>query len=260
MILAIDAGNTIVEIGVLPVVQNHLEIIASARFFTKMEITSDEFAVFILNFLKIHDIQPQQIKSLIYSSVVPPLDNMIYRMFADYFNGPIMQVTEKTKLNVRNCYQNPSEVGSDRLVGACYAAYHYKNQNAIVVDLGTATTICAIKSNGDYLGGIICSGMATSVNALTKKEAKLPAIRIIKKDKILGDNTIQALESGIYFSTLYALKGMIKKLAEEVGFSQYVTIGAGGFANIFVEDNIFDVIEDKMLLKGLKIIADINQS
>lgn len=257
MILALDIGNTNIEIGILSDKEGSFDLITSFRFFSRINITEDEIGIFLLNCLSIKNISNLDINGMIYSSVVPNLDSKVEKMFNKYFKGKIIEVNEKTKLGIINRYKNPKEVGSDRLVNAT-AVYHLYKKNAIVVDMGTATTICAITEKGEYLGGTIFPGIQTSANALREKTARLPAINIQKKDKILQEDTASAIESGIFFSNFFALKGMIELLAKEVNFKEYLIVGTGGYTFIFKDAGIFDIYDEHLTLKGLKIIRDLN--
>jgi type III pantothenate kinase len=259
MILGLDVGNTNIEIGLLKEEIDDLTILDSVRYFTRIKITSDELGLFILNFLNSKSIDRKNIKSMIFSSVVPPLNGKVRQMYEEYFSGKIIEVSEKTNLGITNCYKNPREVGSDRLVNAC-AVHKLFRKNSIITDMGTATTLCVQKDNGDYLGGAIFPGIFTATQALTEKASRLPAINIQKKDILLTDDTASAIESGVYYSNYYALKGMIEKLSAEVGFKEYISIGTGGYIRIFKEDHLFDIIDYSLTLKGLKIIYDLNKS
>ncbi|OHD17060.1 MAG: hypothetical protein A2086_06155 [Spirochaetes bacterium GWD1_27_9] len=258
MILALDVGNTNIEIGVLFNEPANYQVNHSIRFFTRLNITSDELALFILNFLKIKEINPKQIKSMIFSSVVPPLNGRIKDMFCDYFNSDIIEVNDKIDIGIVNCYKNPKEVGSDRLVNAS-GIYKLYKKNAIIVDMGTATTLDVLTNDGKYIGGAIVPGILTATQALTEKASRLPAISIQKKEYLLTDNTAESIEAGVYFSNYYAMTGMIQKLAQEVGFKDYLKVGTGGFSRIFAYDNIFDIIDYSLSLKGLKVIYDLNK-
>jgi len=257
LILAIDIGNTNIEIGVLPIKKNDFNLIATCRYFTGLEVTSDQVALFILNFLSQKNIDSSKIIKLIFSSVVPPLNNIFRKMYIDYFSGEIIEVNEQIELGITNCYKNPKELGSDRLVNAT-AAYKLFNKNCIIVDMGTATTLCAVTDDGKYLGGAIFPGITTSTQALTSNAARLPSIKIQKKRQLLSEDTASAIESGVYFSNYYAIKGMIRQLADEIGFKNYITIGTGGYITLFKDDKIFDIIDSILTLKGLKIILDLN--
>lgn len=257
MILAFDVGNTNIVIGILYKEKNNFSIKAKVRFYTRTEITSDELGIFLLNFLAGYGVDKKEIKTLVFSSVVPPLDGLIKRMFQDYFGRPVLEVASGLNLGFVNRYKNPLETGSDRLVNAAYVNHFYK-KNAVIVDFGTATTFCVLTEQGEYLGGPIIPGITTSLNALIGGARKLPPVRVIRKEKIVTDNTVDALESGIYFSNYYAVRGMVGSMAEEAGFEDYVTIATGGLAGVFKESGLFDYIEENMAFKGLKVIFDLN--
>ncbi|MBN2546112.1 MAG: type III pantothenate kinase [Spirochaetes bacterium] len=257
MILAFDIGNTNIEIGVLPYKKDDFNIIASARYYTRLDVTSDQMALFVFNFLSANNIDRKIIKKMIFSSVVPPLNNLFIDMFKDYFSNDYIEVNEKTKLTITNCYKNPREVGSDRLVNA-QAVYHLYKKDSIIVDMGTATTLCVLTRDGKYLGGTIVPGITTSVSALINKAARLPSIKVQKQDTLLAEDTTSAIESGVYFSNYYAVKGMIGKLVDEVKFKNFITIGTGGSAKLFADTDLFNYNEPILTLKGLKIILDLN--
>jgi len=257
MILGLDIGNTNIEIGVLSEKKNDLTVKASARFFTRNSLTSDELGFFILAFLDYHRIKKSSIKKAIYSSVVPPLNWSINKMCGDYFTKEIIEVGSNTEMGIKNCYKNPGEVGSDRLVNAACVHHLYK-KNSIIVDMGTATTFCAVTKEGRYLGGAIMPGLMTSAEALTSKAAKLPAINIGRRTAILAENTVEAIEAGVYFSNLYSIRGIIEKLAGEAGFEDFIKAGTGGYMQIFKKEIHFDYLDSSLTLKGLKIIADMN--
>lgn len=258
MILAMDAGNTNLEIGLIPDEKGKCEIINSVRFYTKSQTTLDELGFFIINFLNFNKIDFHDIKAVIFSSVVPQLTNTIVKMCEKYFSGTILEVTSKLDLGIVNDYKHPEEVGADRLVNASYI-YHKYRKNAVIVDMGTATTLCVLTADGRYKGGVIVPGIQTSQKALVTNAAKLPAFRIVRPEKILSDTTTEALESGLYFSNFYALKGMLARLAEESGFSDYITVATGGYAEIFFNNGLFDYFEGDLALRGLKVIADRNR-
>jgi type III pantothenate kinase len=258
VLLALDIGNTNIEIGILSDSPGDTGVIAAVRFFTRINITSDELGLFILNFLYTKNIDAKAVKSMIFSSVVPPLNGKIRMMYEEYFSGEIYEVDDSIETGIRNCYKNPREVGSDRLVNAA-AVFKIYGKDSIIVDMGTATTLCVLKENGDYLGGTIMPGIITAAQALTEKASRLPAVNIRKKEQLLTDDTASAIESGVYYSNYFALKGMIGKLAEEVGFKEYLSIGTGGYVRIFKDDGIFGAIDYSLSLKGLKIIHDLNR-
>ncbi|HBD94095.1 MAG: hypothetical protein A2015_08510 [Spirochaetes bacterium GWF1_31_7] len=257
MILVLDVGNTNIEFGLFHNQKGDFTILSSARYFTKINITSDELGFFALRFLEVNGFTRKDINRLVYSSVVPQLNNKIESLFTTYFSGTIVKVSSDIHLGIKNKYKNPAEVGSDRLVNASLVYHEYK-KNAVIVDMGTATTVCGLNADGDYLGGVIIPGVLTASQALFDKAAKLPAVSISYKDKVLSDNTIGAIESGIYFSNFYALQGIMKKLIAELQFDNCLKIATGGYSSIFQKDGLFDIVDDGLSIKGLKHISDIN--
>lgn len=257
MILVLDAGNTNIEFGLFNDEKSDYKVLSSARYFTKLHITSDELGFFVMNFLEVNGFSRHDVTSMIYSSVVPQLNNKIDDFFKKYFSGNLMRVSSSLNLGIINKYRNPNEVGSDRLVNASIAFNTYKN-DVIIVDMGTATTVCAVNKNGEYLGGVIIPGVQTASQALFDKAAKLPAVSIGYKENVLSDNTVGAIESGIYYSNFYAIKGIMQKLSEELKFEKPLKIGTGGYSKIFEKDGLFHITDDMLAIKGLKFIADMN--
>jgi len=256
VVLVVDAGNTNLEIGLVSDKKNDFTNILSFRYYTRTNITADEFALFILSFLKLNNIDSDRIKRLVYSSVVPPLNGIICEAFIKYFNKPVIEINHLTKLPINNRYKNPEEVGADRLVNAV-AVHKLYNRNSIIVDMGTATTVCSLTEGGDYLGGVIIPGIKTATDALTSKAARLPAINISHKEQLIQAGTAGAIESGVYFSTLYGLKGIIEQMKRELGFDNPLVIGTGGYIRLFSNSGLVDVADYELSIKGLKIISDL---
>lgn len=258
MILAMDVGNTNIEMGLLNEAQGDFTIIDSIRYFTRVNITSDEFGLFLLNWLAHIGMNRNDIHSLVYSSVVPPMNGIVKRMYKKYFCGDVLVVDENINVGIINSYRNPREVGSDRIVNST-AVHTLYGKNAIVVDMGTATTIDVVTYDGRYLGGVIFPGINTASQALRDKASRLPAISIHRCTHILAEDTASAIESGVYFSNYYALDGLIRGLAGEMEWTDYIKVGTGGVTNIFKETGLFDMIDDELALKGMKVIYDINR-
>ncbi len=257
MILVFDVGNTNIEIGIFFEESGNERVVATARRFTRREESPDELGFFVLRFLEVNKINVDSIKKIIFSSVVPQFNFCFYQFAQKYFSqSRIIEVSSFINLGINNKYKNPAEVGADRLVNAAYVFYKYK-RDSIIVDMGTATTFCAVMANGDYLGGVIMPGISTSSQALFQKAAKLQSVEICKQEKIMGVSTIEAVESGIYFSNLYAISGIINGIKKELAMNDCLVVGTGGYATLFAED-VFDVFDNELAMKGLKYIADIN--
>lgn len=257
MILVFDVGNTNIEIGIFHKEFGNEKVVATARRFTRREESFDELAFFILRFLEINKVKTDSIEKIVFSSVVPQLNFCFHNLAAKYFpKSKVIEVSSSINLGINNKYKNPGEVGADRLVNAAYVFYKYKC-NSIIVDMGTATTFCVILQNGDYLGGVIMPGIYTSSQALFQKAAKLQSVDICKQEKIMGNSTAEAIESGIYFSNLYAIEGIIKGIKKELKMDECFIVGTGGYASLFADD-LFDVFDNELAMKALKYIADIN--
>lgn len=257
MVLVFDVGNTNIEVGIFLEEFGNEKILATARRFTRREESADEFAFFVLRFLEVNNVKVDCIKKIIFSSVVPQLNFCFYHFATKYFSqSKVIEVSSKVNLGINNKYKNPAEVGADRLVNAAYVFYKYKC-NSIIIDMGTATTFCVATKDGDYLGGAIMPGIYTSSQALFQKAAKLQSVEICKQKNIMGSSTVEAVESGIYFSNLYAISGIIDGIKKELGFEDCFVVGTGGYASLFAE-KVFDVFDNELAMKGLKYIADIN--
>ena len=181
MLLAIDIGNTNVVLGVF----DKDRLIESWRVGTKIQITSDEYAMIFRDLFNFAGIEFKQIDGVIISTVVPPLLPTMTEMTRKYFKLAPMVVTSQVKTGITIRYDNPKEIGADRLVNAA-AAYKIYGGPLIIVDFGTATTFCAITKNGEYLGGAICPGVKISAEALFQRAAKLPRVELIKPASVIG--------------------------------------------------------------------------
>ena len=177
-----------------------------------------------------------------------------------YFNITpfVLQAGVKTGLKIK--YRNPLEVGADRIANSIAATHAYPNQNLVIVDLGTATTFCAITSDKDYLGGAIIPGLRISMEALESRTAKLPSVEILKPDYACGRSTIESIQSGLYYSHLGAMKELIDRYQKEIfqGKKPFV-IGTGGFSRLFQGTGIFDAELPDLVLYGLLIALRMNE-
>ena len=265
MILSLDVGNTQIYGGVFEETQTgyrpeNEKMLLSFRKNSKQGSSSDEVGIFLRMVLKENGIDPKKITKIVLCSVVPEVIYSLKGACQKYFgvNPFILQAGVKTGLRIR--YRNPLEVGADRIANSIAATHMYPNKNLILVDLGTATTFCAINADKDYLGGVIIAGLRLSMEALEAKTAKLPSVEIVSKTDALGLSTVDSLQSGLYYGHLGAMREIIQKLSSECfkGEKPFV-IGTGGFSSLFEKEKIFDTAIPDLVLKGNLIALELNQ-
>lgn len=248
MILALDVGNSQIFGGVVD--QN--KIVLRFRKTSKTGASSDEFGLFLRSVLRENNISPEAIKEIALCSVVPDVVYSLRGACRKYFDiSPFfLQPGVKTGLKIR--YRNPIEVGADRIANAIAAIHLYPDRPIIIVDLGTATTFCAINREKDYLGGVIIAGLRLSMEALEAKTAKLPSVEIVAMNETLGRSTTESLQSGLYYGHMGQIREITQRLtAESFPNEKPFIIGTGGFAGLFEKEKLFDVIHPDLVLTGL---------
>ena len=251
MILLIDVGNTNVTIGV----HDGKEIVASWRMTTKRDLTSDEIGITLRSYFSLGGVSTDDIGGTIISSVVPPIMYSLIHAVKKYLGQEPIIVTDKSKMNLEIKYDNPKEVGADRLVNAVGALKRYKAP-LIIIDFGTATTFCAVSDKNEYLGGVILPGLKVSLEALVEKTSKLPKIEIARPDKVIGTNTVESMQSGMYYGYAGSVDNIVLKMKQSLGDDTTV-IATGGLATmISKEAKTIDIIDPKLTLEGLKAIYD----
>lgn len=255
MILCLDVGNSQIYGGVF----NRDEIQVRFRYNSNLGSTSDQLGVFLRNVLRENDIDIAQIERIAICSVVPHMDYSLRSACVKYFNIEpfLLQAGKKTGLKIQ--YRNPLEVGSDRIANAIAATHLFPKQNLIIADFGTATTLCAISANKEYLGGVILAGMRLSMEALEKNTAKLRPVEIITPQTVLGRSTAESIQIGLYHSQIATIRSLSQEIKTQYWpQEECLLIGTGGFAHLFSQGKLFDHILPDLVLQGLRIALDIN--
>jgi len=249
MLLAIDIGNTNIVLGVF----RGRKLIHHWKIQTESEKTSDEYGVTMLNLFSLSGPEKTEIKAVIISSVVPPLTPIFEDLSKSLFKVKPVIVGPGLKTGMAILYENPLEVGADRVVAAV-GAYEKHGGPCIVVDFGTATTFDAVSSKGEYLGGAIAPGIQISAEALYLKTAKLPRIEIKKPKEAIGRTTVTSMQSGLYFGYVGLVSKIIEEIKRELGEGTTV-ISTGGFgAQISHEISSIDIHEPDLVLEGLQVL------
>ena len=252
MLLAIDVGNTNIVIGVM----DGDKILYKGRFHTNIKATTDEYAIKLSSFLQLHGVD--DIDSAIISSVVPPLIRTLKKAvkLVTGQNALVVGPGVKTGLSIK--IDDPSQLGADMVVGAVAAKEKYKLP-IIIFDLGTATTGSVIDKNGDFIGAVITAGVKTSLGALASGTALLPQIEISAPKKVIGTNSIDSMRSGAVIGTAAMIDGFIDRFEEEIGESATVVITGGLGTQIAKNCKHEIILNQNLLLDGLRIIYDKNK-
>lgn len=252
MLLTVDVGNTNIVIGIL----NGKTLINSGRLSTDIDKTADEYAMTLYSFLQLNN--SLDIDGAIISSVVPALVRTLVDAIKTVCNVEALVVGPGIKTGLSIKIDDPAQLGADLVVGAVAAKEKYP-QPTIIFDLGTATTGFVLNKNADFIGGIITTGVKTSMNALTSGAALLPQIDISAPKKIIGTNSIECMKSGCVIGTACMLDGLIDKFEQELGERATVVV-TGGLGEAISENCTHDMIIDKdLLIDGLRIIYEKNQ-
>lgn len=255
MIVVVDVGNTNIVFGVY----DGKKLLNHWRMSTDRDKTSDEFGMFLMNIFSYDKIDISDIEAVVIASVVPPIMYSLEHAIRKYLKLEPIVVGPGIKTGINIKYENPREVGADRIVNAVAALEIYKPP-FIIVDFGTATTFCAVSSNGEYLGGAICPGIKISAEALFQKAAKLPRIDLVKPDTVIGRNTVSSMQSGIVYGYVGSVDYIVRRIKKEMREDNIKVIATGGLARLIAsESETIDEINGLLALEGLRIIYEKNK-
>lgn len=247
MVLAIDVGNT----NIVVALYKNDTLLRSWRMSTDRNRSADEMGMFFVQFLTSVGVKTEDITDVIISSVVPPIMHSLCNAVKRYFSIEPMIVGSGTDAGITIKYDNPSEVGADRIVNAVGAVKKY-GAPLIIVDFGTATTFCAVNGQGEYLGGVITAGVSISMDALFERAAKLPKIELVKPDKVIGKNTVSAMQAGAFFGQIGQVDYIVEKIKEEMGEDNIRVIATGGLSSMIASGSeSIDAVDKMLTLDGL---------
>lgn len=258
MILVIDVGNTNIVLGAY----KQKNLTAEWRLSTDLLRTADEYGIQVINLFAANSLEISQVEGVIVSSVVPSIMYSIEHMIRKYFKVEPVIVGPGVKTGINIKYDNPKEVGADRIVNAVAAHYIYKRA-LIIIDFGTATTFCAVNKNGDYLGGAICPGIIISSEALFERAAKLPRVELIRPSNVICKNTVESMQAGIVYGYIGQVEYIVKKMKKEMiqlGEEEPLVVATGGVAKLISDGTkSVDTVNPFLTLEGLRIIYEKNR-
>ena len=255
MLLVFDVGNTNIVLGLY----DGDKMIYHWRAATNELKTADEYAASLGMMFQLDGVTFDMVTDIIISSVVPPVNPALEYLCRRYFHVEPMMVGPGMKTGLNILYDNPRELGADRIVNAVAGITLYGGP-LIIIDLGTATTFCAIDEKKRYLGGAVTPGIGISMEALFQRASKLPRIELTPASSVICKNTVSAMQSGIYYGAIGQVDGIVRRMKKEMGYKEIKVIATGGLADLIAsQSETIDVIDPLLTLKGLYILFKKNR-
>lgn len=254
MVLVMDVGNTNIKFGLY----NGSELVCSWRISTDLEKTADEFGVLLNSFFDFFHQDIRQVEGIAIASVIPSINYTLEHMCRYHFKHEPIFVDTRLNTGLTICYDNPRELGADRIVNSI-AAYKLYGGPVITIDFGTATTFSVVGEKGEFLGGAICPGLKISSEALVKVAAKLPRVQLEKPETVIGKSMVTGMQSGIIYGYVGQVEYILKKMKRELKSEDVKVIATGGLSRLIAsESKAFDEINPLLTLTGLRNFYELN--
>ena len=254
MILTLDIGNTNIKTALF----DGMEMVHYWRLSTDRSMSSDQYGILIMNLFRHHNLDVSVVTGIMMSSVVPQINFTIEHMCHSYFGIAPLIIGPGVKTGINIKYENPRELGSDRIANAV-AAYELYGGPCITIDFGTATSFGVVSEKGEFLGGAICPGLKLAAEALTERAAKLPRFELTKPESVIGRNTVSNMQAGIVYGYIGQVNYLIERMKRELGDPNTKVIATGGLAVLVAgESNAIDIMDGLLTLKGLCLIHQKN--
>lgn len=255
MILALDVGSATLFGGLL----DEGRVLASFHKSTVQPLTADELGLFLLNWMDARDFSSDSLEGLVYCSVIPEWNPVVSQCAGDYFGVEALTLKAGVKSGIRVKYSNHNDLGGDLLANAAAALKLYPDRNLLIVDFGTATSLCAVSDQAEYLGGTLVPGMDISMEALAERTARLPEVEITPVQQVCGRDMVSSIQGGLYWGTLGMLKELIFRMGRECfPDAPPEVVATGHHASLFEKFDCFDHVVPELVLLGLEQIRQLN--